>query len=56
MIGAQLRRSTGRRCSFCSRPAPLGWAEWQTIALAALLLLVVPEILKALRAGGRKAG
>ena len=56
MIGAQLAAIYWPPMQLLLKTAPLGWAEWQTIALAALPLLVVPEILKALRAGGRKAG
>ena len=49
MIGAQLAAIYWPPLQLLLKTAPLGWAEWQTIALAAVPLLVVPEIVKALR-------
>ena len=49
MIGAQLAAIYWPPLQVLLKTAPLGWAEWRMIALAALPLLVVPEIVKALR-------
>ncbi len=54
MIGLQLAAIYWPPMQLLLKTAPLGWAHWQLIALAALPLLVVPEILKALRPAPRE--
>ena len=54
MIGAQLAAIYWAPLQLLLKTAPLGWAHWQVIALAALPLLVVPEIAKALRPAPRE--
>ncbi|HCQ64972.1 MAG TPA: ATPase P [Rhodobacteraceae bacterium] len=53
MIGLQLAAIYWAPMQVLLKTAPLGWAHWQLIALAALPLLVVPEIAKALLPGPR---
>lgn len=50
MIGAQLAAVYWPPLQTLLRTAPLGWEHWQMIALFAAPLIVVPEIIKTLRA------
>jgi len=56
MIGLQLAAVYWPPMQVLLKTAPLGWEHWQLIALAALPLLVVPEIVKALRPAPRDVG
>ena len=48
MLAAQLAAVYWAPLQLLLRTEPLGWAHWQAIGLAALPLLVVPELVKAI--------
>ncbi len=49
MVGAQLAAIYWAPLQILLRTVPLGWAEWQLIALFAAPLVVVPELIKIVR-------
>jgi len=50
-LGAQVAAVYWAPLQTMLRTVPIGLAEWQLIALFALPIIVVPEVLKALRPG-----